>query len=47
MPDEPETPQPPEQPSQPGGAYTQGEKIAKINVADEIKNSFQIGRAHV
>jgi DNA gyrase subunit A len=40
MPDETETPQPPEQPSQPGGAYTQGEKIAKINVADEIKNSF-------
>lgn len=24
----------------PGGAYSQGEKIAKINVADEIKNSF-------
>ncbi len=23
-----------------GGAYTQGEKISKINVADEIKNSF-------
>ena len=23
-----------------GGAYSQGEKIAKINVADEIKNSF-------
>src|SRR5271155_5669087 len=32
----PSTPQ--QQPS--GGAYTQGEKIAKINVADEIKNSF-------
>ena len=42
MPDEIE----PNQPSQPpeqkpsGGAYTQGEKISKINVADEIKNSF-------
>lgn len=23
-----------------GGAYSVGEKIAKINVADEIKNSF-------
>jgi len=42
MPDETEptaSPLPPEpQPS--GGAYTQGEKIFKINVADEIKNSF-------
>ncbi|MDD5141386.1 MAG: DNA gyrase subunit A [Verrucomicrobiales bacterium] len=41
MPDEtePTPPVPPEQqPS--GGAYTQGEKISKINVADEIKNSF-------
>ena len=40
MPDEtePTSPTPPQQPS--GGAYTQGEKIAKINVADEIKNSF-------
>ncbi len=43
MPDETENPTPaptpaPQQPS--GGAYTQGEKIAKINVADEIKNSF-------
>ena len=39
MPDETEPNQPPEQhPS--GGAYSQGEKIAKINVADEIKNSF-------
>ena len=38
MPDEtePNTPQP--RPS--GGAYSQGEKISKINVADEIKNSF-------
>src|SRR6267154_4983597 len=40
MPDEiesdPTTPQ--QQPS--GGAYSQGEKISKINVADEIKNSF-------
>jgi DNA gyrase subunit A len=43
MPDEIVPPQPPEQPGQPqqpGGAYSQGEKIAKINVADEIKNSF-------
>src|SRR6267378_2751633 len=39
MPDDTESNQPPEQqPS--GGAYTQGEKITKINVADEIKNSF-------
>ena len=42
MPDETDptaSPTPPEQqPS--GGAYTQGEKISKINVADEIKNSF-------
>ena len=27
-------------PAAPGGAYSQGEKISKINVADEIKNSF-------
>jgi len=33
----PPTP-PPAQPA--GSAYTQGEKITKINVADEIKNSF-------
>src|SRR5580704_3727618 len=43
MPDEteptpPTPPAPQQQPS--GGAYTQGEKISKINVADEIKNSF-------
>src|SRR5580765_3647739 len=38
MPDETESSQPPQQPS--GGAYSQGEKISKINVADEIKNSF-------
>ena len=40
MPDEiaPLPPTPAPQPS--GGAYSQGEKIAKINVADEIKNSF-------
>src|SRR3974390_3869880 len=37
MPDE-NNPNPPPQPS--GGAYSQGEKISKINVADEIKNSF-------
>ncbi len=37
MPDETEsTPSP----KPPGGAYTQGEKISTINVADEIKNSF-------
>jgi DNA gyrase subunit A len=41
MPDENEaTPPPPQLPSQPGGLYSQGEKITKINVADEIKNSF-------
>ncbi|MDR3400863.1 MAG: DNA gyrase subunit A [Chthoniobacter sp.] len=51
MPDDTENNQPPQppvppvppqpvQPLQPGGAYSQGEKIAKINVADEIKNSF-------
>src|SRR5215813_1364366 len=39
MPDETES-NPPPQPSQPAGAYTQGEKVTKINVADEIKNSF-------
>jgi DNA gyrase subunit A len=31
-------PPPPQPPS--GGAYSAGEKISKINVADEIKNSF-------
>jgi len=30
----------PDSVSQPGGAYTAGETISKINVADEIKNSF-------
>src|SRR2546425_3601494 len=42
MPDENESNQPPTPPEQrpSGGAYTQGEKISKINVADEIKNSF-------
>ncbi len=42
MPDEIESNQSPEpaQPTQPGGLYSQGEKIQKINVADEIKNSF-------
>src|SRR5436309_5565419 len=39
MPEENDSTQPPsQQPS--GGAYTHGEKISKINVADEIKNSF-------
>jgi DNA gyrase subunit A len=37
MPDENESNQPPQSG---GGAYSQGEKITKINVADEIKNSF-------
>ena len=41
MPDETNSnPPPPTQPQPSGGAYSQGEKIAKINVADEIKNSF-------
>jgi DNA gyrase subunit A len=40
MPDETESNVPPQPPSQPGGLYSQGEKISKINVADEIKNSF-------
>ena len=39
MPDETES-TPPPQPPPGGGAYTAGEKISKINVADEIKNSF-------
>jgi DNA gyrase subunit A len=38
MSDEPNSTPPPAAPS--GGAYSQGEKIVKINVADEIKNSF-------
>jgi DNA gyrase subunit A len=38
MPDETESTPPSQQPT--GGAYTVGEKISKINVADEIKNSF-------
>jgi DNA gyrase subunit A len=37
MPDESNPTSPP---NQPGGAYSQGEKISKINVAEEIKNSF-------
>jgi DNA gyrase subunit A len=41
MPDETENnPPQDQQPAQPGGAYSQGEKIQKINVAEEIKNSF-------
>jgi DNA gyrase subunit A len=39
MPDETES-TPPQTPAPTGGAYTVGEKIAIINVADEIKNSF-------
>jgi len=38
MADEKEPQQPP--PGSPGSIYAQGEKIQKINVADEIKNSF-------
>jgi len=40
MPDEIEPNQPPQSPPPSGGLYSQGEKISKINVADEIKNSF-------
>ena len=42
MPDDIESNLPPPlpPPAQPGGLYSQGEKILKINVADEIKNSF-------
>src|ERR1700729_2779116 len=40
MPDETESVPPAPQQQQSGGAYSQGEKISKINVADEIKNSF-------
>ncbi len=38
MPDDTSPPAPPAAPA--GGGYSQGEKIVKINVADEIKNSF-------
>jgi len=40
MPDETEPTPEPTPPPPGGGAYTAGEKISKINVADEIKNSF-------
>ncbi len=40
MPDENEPNVPPPQSPAEGGAYTRGEKISAINVADEIKNSF-------
>jgi len=40
MPDEPIPPSSVPGPGPTGGAYSQGEKISKINVADEIKNSF-------
>ncbi len=42
MPDEiePTAPTPEPSPQPDGGAYSRGEKISKINVADEIKNSF-------
>jgi DNA gyrase subunit A len=40
MSDETEPTPPSSQPHPTGGAYSQGEKISRINVADEIKNSF-------
>ncbi|MBM3876804.1 MAG: DNA gyrase subunit A [Verrucomicrobia bacterium] len=41
MPDETDPPQPPQPPQSSGGSlYTGGEKITKINVAEEIKASF-------
>src|SRR5277367_3424279 len=40
MPDETDPIAPASQPQPSGGAYSQGEIIQKINVADEIKNSF-------
>ncbi|HEY1170450.1 MAG TPA: DNA gyrase subunit A [Verrucomicrobiae bacterium] len=40
MADENDQPPPPTPPSTPGSIYAQGEKVQKINVADEIKNSF-------
>ena len=40
MPDESEPQIPPNTPAPSGGAYSAGEKVAKINVADEIKASF-------
>src|ERR1700722_8519050 len=40
MPDETDPIAPASQPQPSGGAYSQGEKIAEIHVADEIKNSF-------
>ncbi len=40
MPDESDPQVPPNSPAPSGGAYSAGEKVAKINVADEIKASF-------
>jgi DNA gyrase subunit A len=40
MPDESDPQIPPSSQTPSGGAYSAGEKVAKINVADEIKNSF-------
>ena len=40
MPDDNVPPTPPAGPAPTGGAYSLGEKISTINVADEIKNSF-------
>ncbi len=38
--DNDQTPPPADSPSSPGSIYAIGEKVQKINVADEIKNSF-------
>ncbi|MFN0067997.1 MAG: DNA gyrase subunit A [Limisphaerales bacterium] len=40
MPDTPDLPPPEPPPATPGSLFSAGEKVAKINVADEIKNSF-------
>src|SRR5687767_2705833 len=40
MPDDPKNPQEPPQPPPSGSLFAPNEKITKINVADEIKNSF-------
>src|SRR4051812_44916120 len=40
MPDENDTNSPTPTPKPPGGAYSQGETIRNINVAEEISNSF-------
>jgi len=40
MPDDNEPQSPSASPAAPGGAYAAGEKVTKINVAEEIKASF-------